>query len=111
MDNEFGMHDDEIEDIIEKPISRVKVCYLKNICYIITNKTFIYVFILKSIEELRSHTIDEELNDINKSIVLLKSSYEVQLIVGVKMIPFLLKNDKNNCINKVFPQFKVNEYF
>ena len=25
MDNEFGMHDDELEDIIEKPISRVKV--------------------------------------------------------------------------------------
>jgi hypothetical protein len=107
MDNEFGMHDDEIEDIIEKPISRVKVCYLKQICYIISNKIYAF-FKLKSIEELRSHTIDEELNDINKSIVLLKSSYEVQLIVGVKMIPFLLKNDKNNCINKVFPQFKVN---
>ena len=30
MDNEFGMHDDEVEDIIEKPISRVKVCYFCN---------------------------------------------------------------------------------
>ena len=43
----------------------------------------------------------------NKSIFLLKSSYEVQLIVGIKTIPFLLKTDKNNCIHKVFPQFKV----
>ena len=25
MDNEFGMHDVELEDIIEKPVSRVKV--------------------------------------------------------------------------------------
>ena len=109
MDNEFGMHDDEIEDIIEKPISRVKVRYLpKLVIKLVVHNLF---YFLKSVEELRSHTIDEELNDINKCIVLLKSSYEVQLIVGVKMIPFLLKNDKNNCINKVFPQFKVSKNF
>ena len=65
----------------------------------------------KSVEELRSHTLDEELTDINKAIVLLKSNYEVQLIVGVKMVPFLLKSDKTNCIQKVFPQFKVSILF
>jgi len=63
--------------------------------------------ILKSDEELKSHTIDEDLNDFKKSIILLKSNYEAQLICGIKMIPDLLRFDKSTCVLKVFPDFKV----
>ena len=42
---------------------------------------------MKSAEELKSHTIDDQLNDLNKALLLFKSSYEVQIIVAIKTIP------------------------
>ncbi|CAF1034388.1 unnamed protein product, partial [Brachionus calyciflorus] len=80
---DVGLHEDELDDIIEKPINRVK-----------------------SVEELRSHTIDENLNDFGKTIFLLTSSYEAQIIVGISKIPSLLLMDKSQCVHRIFPKFK-----
>lgn len=51
--------------------------------------------------------IDENLNDFGKTIFLLNSSYEAQIIVGIQNIPILLKTDKPQCIHRIFPKFKV----
>jgi hypothetical protein len=50
------------------------------------------------------------LNEFGKAAFLLSSSYESQLIVGVRSLPSLLIVDKQQTIQKVFPQFKVTFY-
>lgn len=67
----------------------------------------LFLTVKQSVEEIKSHTIDEDLNDFKKTIILLKSNYEAQLLCGIKSIPDLLKQDKQCCIQKVFPDFKV----
>ena len=56
---------------------------------------------------MQSHTIDENLSDLKKAIVMLESNNESRYIVAIQMIPDLLKNDKMNCLDLIFPKFKV----
>jgi hypothetical protein len=51
--------------------------------------------------------IDENLSDLKKALMMLESNNESRCIVAVKMIPELLKNDKINCLDLLFPKFKV----
>lgn len=82
-ENSGLLEEEDLDDIVEKTTSRVK-----------------------SAEELESHTIDEEIDNVSKSIILLKSCYEAQVICGIRMIPEMLYNDADDCIIRVFPDFK-----
>ena len=48
MDNEFGMHDDELEDIIEKPVSRVKVNIFNFGIFELLKKKSKFIFSIKT---------------------------------------------------------------
>lgn len=61
---------------------------------------------MQSVEEIRSHTIDEDMDPLNKAFVLLKSAYEAQLICGIRMLPELLSTQPDDTIERVFPDFK-----
>lgn len=80
---DLRVSDDEFYDITEKPSSR-----------------------LKSAEEIKCHTIDENLSEFKKTCILLKSNYEAQQIVGMKSLCSLLKQDKQYCMQKIFPILK-----
>jgi hypothetical protein len=47
------------------------------------------------------------LSDLEKVIFLFKSSYEAQLIVGIRLVPNLLRYDRAGCIQKILPLLKV----
>jgi hypothetical protein len=51
--------------------------------------------------------IDENLSDLKKAVVMLESNNESRCTVSIKMIPELLKNEKINCLDLIFPKFKV----
>lgn len=51
--------------------------------------------------------IDENLSDLKKALLMIESNNESRCIVGMKMIPDLLKYDKMNCLDLIFPRFKV----
>jgi hypothetical protein len=51
--------------------------------------------------------IDENLSDLKKAVLMLESNNESRCTVSIKMIPELLKNEKINCLDLIFPKFKV----
>jgi hypothetical protein len=60
---------------------------------------------------MRSHSIDERLDELTKTLILLQSGYEVQIIVGVKKFADLLQTNKEQCIKKLLPNFIVTFFF
>ncbi len=67
---------------------------------------FLYTSI-KSIEEIRSHTLDSDLDPFAKCKILLNSAYEAQIICAVRTLPDLLGLDPEKTQHRILPDFKV----
>ncbi len=61
----------------------------------------------KSNEEIRSHTLDDDLDPFAKCKILLRSAYEAQLICGVRSLPDLLRLDPDKAQHRLLPDFKT----
>lgn len=63
-------------------------------------------FETKTIEEIREHTISEDLTPISRATAMLESKNDLQRLVGLRSIPSLMISDRSETVRRLLPKFK-----
>lgn len=61
----------------------------------------------KTPEEIREHTIPDNLSSVDRTLVMLDSRYDSQRLAGIRSISSLMISDRDETFRRVLPKFKL----
>lgn len=61
----------------------------------------------KTPEEIREHTIPDNLSSVDRTLVMLDSRYDTQRLAGIRSISSLMISDRDETFRRVLPKFKL----
>ncbi|CAF2512648.1 unnamed protein product [Rotaria sp. Silwood2] len=61
----------------------------------------------KTAEEIREHTIPEDLSPVEKTLAMLDSRSDIQRVAGIRSIPSVIISDRNETFHRLLPKFKL----
>ncbi|CAF4699562.1 unnamed protein product [Rotaria sp. Silwood1] len=82
--------------------------FIPHIIYMLFLSLFALFFMhIQTAEEIREHTIPEDLPPVEKTLAMLDSRCDIQRIAGIRSIPSIIISHRDGTFHRVLPKFKL----